>query len=54
MNKQELKNKVFDAIDARFADIEAFGENIFQEPELGFKENVTQEKEKNALLVTGS
>lgn len=53
MNKQELKNKVFDAIDARFADIEAFGENIFQEPELGFKENVTQEKVKNALQALG-
>lgn len=49
MNKQELKNKVYAAIDHRFADIEAFGENIFKEPELGFKENLTQAKVRQAL-----
>ena len=49
MNKQELKNKVYAAIDNRFADIEAFGENIFKEPELGFKENLTQAKVRQAL-----
>lgn len=49
MNKQELKNKVYAAIDNRFADIEAFGENIFKEPELGFKENLTQAKVRKAL-----
>lgn len=49
MNKQELKNKVYAAIDNRFANIEAFGENIFKEPELGFKENLTQAKVRKAL-----
>lgn len=49
MNKQELKNKVYAAIDNRFVDIEAFGENIFKEPELGFKENLTQAKVRQAL-----
>ena len=49
MNKQELKNKVYAAIDNRFANIEAFGENIFKEPELGFKENLTQAKVRQAL-----
>lgn len=49
MNKQELINKVYAAIDNRFANIEAFGENIFKEPELGFKENLTQAKVRKAL-----
>ena len=47
MDKKELKAKVNAAIDARFADIQNFGENIFHEPELGFKETKTAAKVKN-------
>ena len=53
MDKQTLKNRVYEAIDARFQDIESFGENIFLEPELGYKETLTQEKVKNAFNQLG-
>ena len=53
MDKKELKAKVNAAIDARFADIQNFGENIFHEPELGFKETKTAAKVKNLFDSTG-
>ena len=38
MDKQELKDKVCAAIDARAAEIIAFADDVFAHPELGYKE----------------
>ena len=44
MTKEELKARVHEALRARRADIKAVAENIFAEPELGFKETKTSAK----------
>lgn len=49
MTKDELKKKVSQAIRARRADVEALGDAIFAEPELGFKEVKTSAKVKKAM-----
>ena len=46
MTKEELKRRVCEAIRARRADIKAIAENVFAEPELGFKETKTSAKVK--------
>ena len=59
MTKEELKQRVCEAIRARRADIKAVAESVFAEPELGFKENKTSDKvrrefEKLVLTPEGS
>ena len=49
MTKEELKKAVCEAIEKRFDDIKAFGESIFAEPELGYKEYKTSAKVKEAF-----
>ena len=49
MTKEELKKAVCEAIEKRFDDIKAFGESIFAEPELGYKEYKTSAKVKKAF-----
>ena len=49
MNKAQLKEAVCKAIDARFGDIDQLSEDIFAEPELGFKEEKTSAKVKAAF-----
>ena len=46
MDKNAIKAKLSEAIDRRYDDIVRFGEAIFKEPELGFKENKTAQKVK--------
>ena len=46
MNKEELKQKLLEAVKARRADIEAIAESILREPELGYKEVKTSAKVK--------
>ena len=41
MTKEELKQRVLERIDARRDEIIAIGEQIFHNPELGFKEYKT-------------
>ena len=41
MPKEELKQRVCEASRKRRADIEGIAQNIFSEPELGFKEQKT-------------
>lgn len=53
MRKQELKQKVFAAIDALQPQIEQLADAIFQEPELGFKEAKTSERVKKAFDALG-
>jgi len=49
MNKEQLKQQVCQAIDAKRDAIIALGEAIFNEPELGFKEVKTAEKVKQTF-----
>lgn len=49
MTKQELKQKVCDAIDKRAEDIMSFGTSVFNEPELGYKETKTSTKVQEAM-----
>ena len=49
MNKAQLKEAVCKAIDTRFGDIDQLSEDIFAEPELGFKEEKTSAKVKAAF-----
>lgn len=44
MTKEELKKKICDAIDKRNGDIVSLSEDIYAQPELGYKENKTSEK----------
>ena len=44
MDKTEMKQKICVAIDASRADIEAYADSVFNEPELGFKEVKTAAK----------
>ncbi len=44
MTKEELKERVCEAIRARRTDIKAVAESVFAEPELGFKETKTSAK----------
>lgn len=53
MTKEELKRKVCDAIDARKADILALGNDIFREPELGYKETKTASKVEKVFADLG-
>lgn len=49
MTKEELKQKVCDAIDKRAEDIMSFGTSVFNEPELGYKETRTSAKVQEAM-----
>lgn len=49
MTKEELKQKVCDAIVNRKSDIKAIAESIWKEPELGYKETKTAEKVEKAF-----
>ena len=49
MTKEELKQKVCDAIDKRAEDIMSFGTSVFNEPELGYKEAKTSAKVQEAM-----
>ena len=49
MTKEELKQKVCDAIDKRAEDIMSFGTSVFDEPELGYKETKTSAKVQEAM-----
>ncbi len=49
MTKEELKRRLCQAIDKRFDDIAAFGQDVFQEPELGYKETHTSRKVRQKL-----
>lgn len=49
MTKEELKQKVCDAIDKRAKDIMSFGTSVFDEPELGYKETKTSAKVQEAM-----
>ena len=49
MTKEELKQKVCDAIDKRAEDIMSFGTSVFNEPELGYKETKTSAKGQEAM-----
>ncbi len=49
MTKEELKQKVCDAIDKRAEDIMSFGTSVFNEPELGYKETKTSTKVQEAM-----
>lgn len=53
MDKKALKARVCEAIAARRADIEAIGDAVFAEPELGFKEVKTSAKVKKAFDALG-
>lgn len=49
MTKEELKQKVCDAIDKRAEDIMSFGTSVFNEPELGYKETKTSAKVQETM-----
>lgn len=49
MTKDELKQQVCQAVENRFGDIKAFGQSIFDEPELGYKEYKTSGKIQKAF-----
>lgn len=49
MTKEELKQKVCDAIDKRAEDIMSFGTSVFNEPELGYKETKTSTKVQESM-----
>ena len=53
MNKAQLKEAVCQAIESRFDDINRLSEDIFAEPELGFKEQKTSAKVKAAFEKLG-
>jgi amidohydrolase len=53
MTKQELKLRIFDAIDRRADDIIAIGERIRRHPELGFKEYKTAAVVKETFRMVG-
>jgi len=53
MTKQELKDMACAAIDKHSEQIIALGDNIFNEPELGFKEFKTAEKVSNLFEALG-
>ncbi|WP_392559984.1 amidohydrolase [Orbus mooreae] len=53
MNKQQLKQKVCQAIADRKADIKAIAEAIWAEPELGYKETKTAAKVEDAFQKLG-
>ncbi len=53
MTKEDLKQKVCQAIAARKEQILALGESIYNEPELGFKETKTAAKVENAFHALG-
>ena len=53
MTKEELKQRVCEAIRKRRADIEGIAQNIFSEPELGFKEQKTSKKVQKAFEEMG-
>lgn len=44
MTKEELKKQVCEVIDKRYEEMVAFGESVFAEPELGYKETKTSAK----------
>lgn len=54
MEKQELKKLACSVIDTRADELIAFGEDIFQHPELGFKEYRTSEKIRQAFTQLGA
>ncbi|MGL4212095.1 MAG: amidohydrolase, partial [Morganella morganii] len=49
MTKEQLKAKVCEAIAARKGDIKKLAENIWAEPELGYKETRTAKKVEAAF-----
>lgn len=53
ITKQQLKTRVCEAIAARKADIKTIAENIWNEPELGYKETKTAEKVQKAFDALG-
>lgn len=53
MTKEELKRRVCDAIDARKPEIIALGNDIFHEPELGYKETKTAAKVEKVFADMG-
>ena len=53
MTKEDLKQKVCQAIAARKEQILALGESIYNEPELGFKETKTAAKVENLFEALG-
>lgn len=53
MTKEELKQKVCQAIEARQEQIIELGESIYREPELGFKETKTAAKVENIFRNLG-
>lgn len=53
MTKEELKRAVCGAVERRFQDIKAFGESVFAEPELGYKEHKTARKVKDMFSQLG-
>ena len=53
MTKEELKQQVCQAIEKRADEIKAFGESVFAEPELGYKEHKTSQKVQDKLAALG-
>lgn len=53
MTKDQLKQQVCQAIEARKADIKAIAESIWSEPELGYKETKTAKKVEEAFTKLG-
>lgn len=53
MTKEELKQKVCQAIEAKKEQIIALGESIYREPELGFKETKTAAKVEDIFRTLG-
>ena len=53
MNKQELKQQVFDVIDAHREELIGIGHTIMQNPELGFKEFATSQLVKDTFAKIG-
>lgn len=53
ITKEQLKTRVCEAIAARKADIKAVAENIWNEPELGYKETKTAAKVEKAFEALG-
>jgi len=49
MTKEELKQKVCQAIEQRASQMMAFGQSVFNEPELGYKEVKTSKKVQQAF-----
>ena len=53
INRDELKQRVVDAIDRRGPELIAFGEDIFAHPELGYKEFRTAAKVEEKFRAMG-